>query len=203
MEITFAPDFPVDDASCKASTGKTFDEWAAVLDAQGLTGKRREAINLMYDATGRGKDVWWPTTIWVEIERRRGVVRKDGRGEGYNICCTKSFKLPPEAVFAAFADEAAVDSWVQGWHGAIAEGSAFSVAGCTGTIGRIRPAKDIRMTWKSPGFDPTEVEVQLVFAAGKTTVNVFHKRIQTRAEADGLRRAWGEALDRLKSKLTP
>jgi hypothetical protein len=90
MEITFAPDFPVDDASCRAATGKTFDEWAALLDAQGLAGKRREAISLMYDATGRGKDVWWPTTIWVEIERRRGVVRKDGRGEGYNICCTRA-----------------------------------------------------------------------------------------------------------------
>jgi uncharacterized protein YndB with AHSA1/START domain len=171
-----------------------------VLDEHGLAGKRRDAISYLYDATGRGKDVWWPTTIWVEIERRRGIVKKDGRGEGFNICCTKSFKLPPEAVFEAFADEAAFAGWVSGWQGAIVEGASFTVAGCSGTVGRIRPAKDIRMSWQSPGFDPTEIEVQFVHAAGKTTVNVFHKRIQTRAEADGLRRAWGEALDRLKAR---
>ncbi len=35
---------------------------------------------------------------------------------------------------------------------------------------------------------------------GKTTINCYHKRIATRAEADGLRRAWGEALDRLKAR---
>jgi len=202
MDITFAPDFAVDDASCTAATGKTFAEWAALIDDRGLGGKRRDAIQLIYDQTGRGKDVWWPTTIWVECERRRGIVKKDGRPEGYNICCTKSFKLAPEVVFEAFASEAEMTSWVIGWQGAMTEGASFTVAGCTGTVGRIRPGKDIRMTWLSPGFDPTEIEVQFARAGNKTTVNVYHKRIQTRAEADGLRRAWGEALDRLRAKLT-
>jgi uncharacterized protein YndB with AHSA1/START domain len=202
MDISFAPDFTVDDASCKKATGKTFDEWAALIDERGLGEKRRDAIQFIYDQTGRGKDVWWPTTIWVEYERRRGIVKKDGRPEGYNICCTKSFKLPPEVVFEAFASEVEMATWVIGWQGAMTEGAPFAVAGCTGTVGRIRPGKDIRMTWLSPGFDPTEIEVQFVRAGDKTTVNVYHKRIQTRAEADGLRRAWGQALDRLKAKLT-
>lgn len=201
MYIEFAPDFPVDDTSCKAATGKTFAEWAAVIDEEGLGGKRRDTIQLIYDRTGRGKDVWWPTTIWVEYERRRGIVKKDGRAEGYNICCTKSFKLTPEDLFEAFATEEAMASWVTGWRGAIAEGAPFEVAGCTGTVGRIRSAKDIRMTWNSPGFEPTEIEIQFVRTGEKTTVNVYHKRIQTRAEADGLRRAWGEALDRLRARL--
>ena len=37
--------------------------------------------------------------------------------------------------------------------------------------------------------------------AGKTGITLNHGRIQTRAEADGLRRAWGEAFERLKKKL--
>ena len=201
MDISFTPDFAVDDASCEAATGKTYAEWAALLAERGLPDQRREAINLIYDQTGRGKDVWWPTTIWVELERQRGVVKKDGRGEGYNICCTKGFKLTPEEVFQAFASAAEVDSWVGGWQGEISEGASFSVAGCSGTVGRIRPGKDLRLSWQSPGFEPSEIEIQLTAAAGKTTVNINHKRLQTRAEADGLRRAWGAALDRLKAKL--
>jgi hypothetical protein len=51
MNITFAPDFTVDDATCKAATGKTFDEWAALIDERGLGGKRRDAIQPSYDQT--------------------------------------------------------------------------------------------------------------------------------------------------------
>ena len=42
------------------------------------------------------------------------------------------------------------------------------------------------------------MEIKLQPAAGRTTVMVTHDRLQTREEADGLRAAWGEALDRLK-----
>ncbi len=34
---------------------------------------------------------------------------------------------------------------------------------------------------------------------GKTLMNVVPSRVQMRAEADGLRRAWGEALSKLKA----
>jgi Activator of Hsp90 ATPase homolog 1-like protein. len=42
------------------------------------------------------------------------------------------------------------------------------------------------------------VEIKFQPAPGKTTVMVTHDRLQTREEADGLRAAWGEALERLK-----
>ncbi|HEU4778261.1 MAG TPA: hypothetical protein VFS58_00115 [Steroidobacteraceae bacterium] len=35
----------------------------------------------------------------------------------------------------------------------------------------------------------------------KCTVMVSIERLQTRAEADGYRRAWGDALDRLKARV--
>jgi hypothetical protein len=198
MNVDYRPDFPVTDEACRAATGRTFAEWFAFIDAAGLAEKRRDAIQAVYNETGRGKDVWWATTIWVELERARGVVvKKDGRPEGFNICCTKSFKQAPDALFPHFATEAAFAAWVPGWSGALTEGAAFRCGDATGTVGRIRPAKDIRMVWSGPGYPPTEIEIQFNVMAGKTTVNVYHKRIGTRAEADGLRRAWADALDRL------
>ena len=170
-----------------------------MIESAGLADKRRDAIQLVYDAMGRGKDVWWPTTIWVEFERSKGIVKKDGRPEGYNICCTKGFKLTPAELFPHFATEAAFAAWVPGWKGAVKEGTAFTCGDATGEVGRIRPEKDIRMTWNSPGYPPTEIEIQFNVTAGKLIINFYHKRIGTRAEADGLRRAWGGALDRLKA----
>ncbi|MBM4366986.1 MAG: SRPBCC domain-containing protein [Deltaproteobacteria bacterium] len=202
MQIDFRPDHPVSPEACKAATGKNFDEWFAVIQGAGLAAKRRDAIQLIYDQTGRGKDVWWPTTIWVEFERARGVVvKKDGRPEGYNICCTKSFKQPPGESFPHFATEAAFAAWVPGWRGAMAEGSPFTVGNCSGVVGRIRGDKDIRMTWDTAGYGPSEIEIQFNVMGGKTTINFYHKRLATRDEADGLRRAWGEALDRLKARV--
>ena len=201
MNIELRPDFPVTDEAVLAQTGRSLQDWYGVIEGAGLTDKRRDAIQLIYDQTGRGKDVWWPTTIWVEYERARGVVKKDGRPEGYNICCTKGFKLTPEELFPHFATEAAFGAWVMGWFGEMKEGAAFRCGACEGEVGRIRPAKDIRLAWQSPGFGPSEVEIQFTVTAGKTTINCFPKRIATRDEADGLRRAWGEALDRLKARV--
>jgi hypothetical protein len=201
MKVDYTPDFPVTDEACRAATGRPLAEWYARIDAAGLADKRRDAIQLVYNETNRGKDVWWPTTIWVELERARGIVKKDGRAEGYNICCTKGFKQAPDEVFPHFASEAAFAAWVPGWQGAIAEGTPFRCGDAVGTVGRIRPAKDVRMTWQGPGYPPTEIEIQFNVIGGKTTINFYHKRIQTRDEADGLRRAWGEALDRLKARV--
>lgn len=202
MKIDFTPDNPVTDEACVAATGRGFADWFAFIESAGLAAKRRDAIQAIYSETGRGKDVWWPTTIWVEYERARGiVVKKDGRPEGYNICCTKGFKLSPDELFPHFATEAAFGAWVAGWTGTMEEGAEFRCGEATGRIGRVRPGKDVRMEWRSPGFGPTEIEVQLTVMGGKTIVNFFHKRIATRPEADGLRRAWGDALDRLKARV--
>lgn len=201
MQVDYRPDFPVTDAACRAHTGRSLADWFAAIEAAGLGGKRRDAIQMVYDETGRGNNVWWPTTVWVEYERARGVLKKDGRPEGYNICCTKGFKQSPTELFPHFATEAAWASWVPGWKGEVVEGASFTCGTASGTVGRVRPGKDIRLAWNSPGFGPSEIEVQFNVVGGKTTVNIFHKRLATRDEADGLRRAWGEALDRLKARV--
>lgn len=56
--------------------------------------------------------------------------------------------------------------------------------------------------WEQPDAAPgTPVEVKFQPSGAKTTVMVTHDRLQTRAEADGFRRAWGAALEKLKSVL--
>jgi hypothetical protein len=44
-----------------------------------------------------------------------------------------------------------------------------------------------------------QVDVQFQDAKGKCLMNVMTSRIQTRAESDGLRNAWTDALNRLKA----
>jgi uncharacterized protein YndB with AHSA1/START domain len=198
MRIDLIPDSPVTDEACLAATGRTITQWIEAMEEQGATCKtRRDAISWLVPQMN--KDFWWPTTIWVEMERRKGIVKKDGRAEGYNICSTKTVNAPIAAVFAAFATPGELN-----WFGGVVESdhSIKSPEGHVGTATRVRQDKDLRYVWQTKGSsDPSEVEVMLSEKAGKTGIIVNHNRIQTRNEADGLRRAWGEALTKLKQQL--
>ncbi|HWA84101.1 MAG TPA: SRPBCC domain-containing protein [Fimbriimonadaceae bacterium] len=202
MNVELKPDYELTDEACEAATGKTLTYWfEAIAGRPELKGKRREAVNLwLYPEMG--KNIWWAATAWVEFERRNGIVQKDGRIEGYNICVTKSISAPVETVFQAWTHELIGD-----WFGDSAkvsdDKSIEDARGTSATAIRVRENKDLRYRWTSgPGGQETQVEVAFADAGkGKTGITLTHNRIQTRDEADGLRRAWGEAFNRLKAAL--
>ena len=199
MKVANQPDHVVDDATCKAKTGESFAEWFAVLDAfDGLKKGRRESVSHMYDTVT--KDPWWPTTIYVEYERHKGNVKKDGLAEGYTICVTKNIAAPVPKTYAAWNSRFAEFFGDNGKEDLTERGSISCDAGCKGTFTRIRPEKDLRFTWEHPGITaPVTVDVMFQDNKGKTLMNVMTSRIQTRGESDGLRNAWTDALNRLKA----
>ncbi|HEV7743904.1 MAG TPA: SRPBCC domain-containing protein [Pyrinomonadaceae bacterium] len=201
MKCTLKSNYPVTNEAAKAATGKTLDQWFAELDKQdGLKQGRR--ANSSYLAEQK-VDLWWFTTIAVEYERHHDVRKKDGLLEGYFICSTKTIGAPPAAVFAAWSSAAELSKWFgAGSKADMKEGGTYqNKDGDKGTYLRVRQNKDIRMSWENPEFSSaTQVDVQFQDKGkGKTGLLVNHTRIQTRAEADGLRVAWATALDQLKA----
>lgn len=199
MKIVLKPDFPITEEACKEATGRTISEWIEAVNAKGAELKgRREAISWMYDANDK-KDVWWPTTIWVEKERREGTVKKDGLAEGFNICSTKMVAAPVSKVYAAFATPGPA-AWFDGV--IEADHNLRSNQGHTGRATRVRQDKDLRYVWQTKGVEnATELDVMFADKNGKTGITLSHSRIQTRDEADGVRSAWGDALNKLKAEL--
>lgn len=199
MKVSNKPDYPVTDEACRQATGRTLQEWFKELDRiDGLAQGRRASTAHLY---GLKADPWWPTTIYVEYERHHGVTKKDGRPEGYSICATKSINAPVEKVYRTWTDPKAFgeifgDSPRQD----VREGGALTcAAGTKATFTRVRPNKDLRFTWEHKGITaPIQVDVMFQDNKGKCLMNVMPSRVQTRGEADGLRAAWGEALNRLK-----
>lgn len=186
-----------------AKTGKTWDEWFAVLDAfDGLRKGRREMNNYLYNELK--VDAWWTTTLVNTYEEARGLREKDGRLKGYTICATKTIAVDAETCFTAFATAEALQAWFSDRVDLdFTVGGRFSTDdGNAGEFKKIRPGKDIRITWEqSPGGATVADIVFQAKGAGKCGLMITHDRIQTREEADGLRAAWGAALDRLKTLL--
>lgn len=203
MKISLLAAHSVDDATAKAATGRTLGEWYALLDANGGPEQGRRAIgNLLNDSYH--VDRWWISTINIGYEAAHGRVEKDGRAKGYTICATKAIKADASTCFAAFATAAVLDRWLGSGHALdfVEGGSLVNADGNRARIRKINPGKKITLVWEQTDAAPgTPVEVAFQSSAGKTTVMITHDRLQTRADADGLRAAWGEALSRLKASL--
>ncbi len=190
MRVTLEPDFPISDESCLAATGKTFDQWFAWIEEHHPKSGRRDVIRSIWELRDRPGDMWWETTIWVEYEASKGIFKKDGLAEGYNICVTKSIAAPVAVIYALMA-------------GSAAEGDVYADPdGHSGVWLRLRLGKDIRLSWQTAGIDaPSLVDCAFAEKGGKTGITLNHQRIQSRAEADGLRKAWGELFASMKSQL--
>lgn len=201
MKIDPRSERDLSDANVKKETGKSRKEWFAAIDAFGGIAKGRREIggHLVNDLK---LDPWWSATLNVEYEASKKAVEKDGKPKGFMICATKSVKAGPDACYALFATAKNLDAWLgSGSKLKLAAGGTLETAdGDNADVVAVTPGKRIRLRWKHASVAPdTPVEITFQGASGKTTVMIAHDRIQTRAEADGLRAAWGQALERLKA----
>jgi uncharacterized protein YndB with AHSA1/START domain len=204
MKCLLKSEQPLTDDAAKAATGKTLKQWYVLLDDFGARekGRRNSVGHMIYDLK---VPEWWATTLAVEYEKQRGERKKDGLYEGYGICCTKTIAAPLPEVWAMWASSAALAQWFgPGVKAEVKDGGEFTTKdGDSGKYLRVREHKDLRFTWEHPGcFAPTLVDVTFTDKAnGKTLVMANLSRIQNRGEADGMRAAWGAALDRQKALL--
>ncbi len=201
MKYKLESDHPVTNQATKAATGKTLDQWYLELDKIDGLKQGRRAINSHLNE--QKVDPWWCTTISIEYEKHHDVRKKDGLYEGYFICSTKTIAAPVADVFEAWSSGEKLSQWFGSSTKAdVKDNGGFeNIDGDKGTFLRVRKNKDLRLTIGNPAFSaPAQVDVQFQDKGkGKTGVMVNLTRLQTRADADGLRAAWAEALDRLKA----
>ena len=201
MKVELKSEHAVGEDSCKAATGKSLSEWFALIDARGGPALGRREIGQWLYAEMK-VDIWWSGTINCEYEVARQQLEKDGKARGYTICATKTIKADPNACYSAFSSAAELNRWFGADHQLdLKDGGKLSNAdGNQASVKRVNPGKTIKMIWEDAGLTlATPVEIKFAASGAKTTVTVTIDRLQTRAEADGYRRAWGEALDRLKA----
>lgn len=200
MKYKLQSDQPVTNEAAKNATGKTLDQWYGELDKwDGLKKGRRSISTYLYE---QKVDLWWATTIAVEYEKKHGLRKKDGLFEGYFVCSTKTIAAPVDKVFDAWSNISMLSQWFGNSTKAdLKDGGAIETKdGEKGNFPRVRKNKDIRLVLQNPGFSaPIQVDAQFQDKGkGKTGILVNLTRLQTREEADAVRNAWAEALEKLK-----
>jgi uncharacterized protein YndB with AHSA1/START domain len=203
MKVERKADHAVSESSCKSATGKTLAEWFKALDKHGGVALGRRNLSKWIEHEHE-VELWWAATITNEYEIARGDLGKDGKPKGYSICPTKSIKASPNDCYAAFAASKALDSWYGPKNEVeMRDGGRWRNGdGNRATIKKVNAGKNIRLLAEDEGLTlPTPVEIKFTPNGAHCTVMISIERLQTRAEADGYRRAWSEALDRLKATI--
>jgi len=173
------------DDAVKARTGKTWSEWTASLDAIDAAAKpHRDIARHLREV--HGLPGWWAQTVTVGYERIRGL-REVGqrRGGAYEANKSKTFPVPLDRLYRAFADGRVRARW-------LAERKLV--------VRRANPGRSVRLTWN----DGTNVEIQFVSkGAAKTQVAVQHGKLPTRADAERVKSQWAARLAALAAWLEP
>src|SRR5688500_14253464 len=110
--------------------------------------------------------------------------KKVQRADGYCVSVSRTFQAPVAAAYKAWATPAARKKWL---------------APDELTVRTASDEKSIRATWGDAG---TAVDVNFYAKGdGKCQVSVEHRKLKTEAHAGRVKRAWAEAMERLRAQL--
>jgi hypothetical protein len=148
------------DAAVRKQTGRAWAEWVRVLDAHGATEKPHGDIAKYMSSLGAPD--WWAQTVTVGYERIRGLRdKRQRRVGGYEASKSRTFNVPVETLFNAFANARMRRRWLP----------------VRITVRSATPLKRMRVIWED------ETVVQLGFTAkgdNKSAVAVQHEKLPNR-----------------------
>lgn len=181
------PDAPageplVSEDALVAATGRTWEQWFAILDAWGGAERPHGEI-ARHLADEESVEPWWTQTITVGYERARGIRVKHQRADGvFAVSTSKTIATSPEELFAEVVDEARRGRWLSGSSMELRTAREPKVAHFDWEDGRSRV--HVWLTAKGPR---------------KTTVAVEHERLDGAEEAAAEKARWTERLAALKA----
>lgn len=171
------------DDAVRNATGRDWAAWASVLDAEDASSwPHADIARWLMDEHGVGG--WWAQSVTVAYERFRGL-RDVGqrRGGGYDMNKSKTVGVPFDRLKEAFSDPAERAAWVGGLE-----------------LEPVETRSPRSLRFRAP--DGRTVAAWFVEKGPqRATVSVQVEGLPTKEEADVLRAAWTERLDRLKARL--
>lgn len=174
---------PAPAPSAEQATGRTNEEWFALLDRWGAA-ERSHAEIARWLGAQPGVTGWWAQMVTVAYEQARGRRVAHQRPDGFTITASKTIAAPLSDLFTAFVDEA--------WRARWLPDAPLRVRTATAS-------RSARYDWQ----DGTS-RVNVGFSArseAKSTIALSHERLPDAATAGEMQRWWRERLAELKGLL--
>lgn len=167
-------------------TGRTWQEWFAILDASGaINMEHRDIAQSLYQK--HRVSAWWSQMITVTYEQVRGLRDKHQKSDGYAISVSKVVPGPVDVLYNFWNDEEKRKQW-------LTEKQKASL-----TIRKSTPNKSMRINW---GDGKTHVEANFYDkGASKSQITVQHSKLSNSGKAESMKAYWKKTLQRLANLL--
>ena len=171
-------------AVIKEKTGCTWDKWVKSLDYYGAERMSHREIAELVSEKYKVPS-WWTQTVTVGYERIKGLRARGQRRDGtYEATKSRTFNVPIETLFDAWADTRTRNRWLRD--------AKVKVRSST------RP-RYLRLDWNGN----TIIAVGFLSKGEKkSSVAVQHTKLADKETADRLKKYWSEQLDNLADTLT-
>jgi hypothetical protein len=174
---------PVRDEAIAARTGHTWAEWVRLLDAENAASLPHRDIAAIVNRK-HGVPGWWSQAVTVGYERIKGL-REPGqrRGGTFEASKSKTFNVPVDSLFAAWADASVRRRWMNGIDAKVRSSTA---------------PKSIRLDLSDGTAVIGWFERK---GTAKSVVSLAHQKLRDRAAVETSKRLWGERLNALREVL--
>lgn len=168
----------------RASTGRSWDEWFALLDGWDAT-KRKHRDIARWLVDDHGVDGWWAQSITVAYEQERGMRAPGQMADGtYSVSASKTIAVSVDELFDSVHDDGLRERWLGDYEL---------------RVRTARPGKSITADWEdgatrlSIGFTAKGPE--------KSQIALAHEKVASAHQADELKAFWRERMTMLKELL--
>jgi len=173
----------ISDETVAAKTGRRWDEWRALLDAEGAAAMTHAEI-ARHLAGRHALGAWWSQMVTVAYERATGRRQVHEKAEGFSAGVSRTLPFSAATLFAAWADAARRARWLPDPY--------LEVRGA-------RPDRTLRLAWVDGSS-----RVVVAFNAkgeGRCQVVVQHERLPDAEAVARMKAYWAAALARLRAVL--
>ncbi len=194
----------ISDQKVREATGRTPQEWEAVLDGRGAAGLSHKQVVALLEEAGV-ESGWWQQMLAVDYERRKGK-RAVGQtaAAGFNVGVRRTLPLPADEAWRLLTSAEGVHAWLGGappprWE----KGEAYRLQdGSSGEVRVFNPGSHLRITWQPEGWPrASTLQVRVMPSGEQKTVISFHQEhLPGAAERDERRRFFEAAFDTLRER---
>jgi uncharacterized protein YndB with AHSA1/START domain len=187
--------------SAKKHTGRTWDQWIALLDKAGGRSMGYRELNARLSVRHKLKPYWaMLIAMGYEIHIGRRVLGRNSKGE-YGTVASKTIPLTKADAWEFLTSPEGMKIWLKPFaHFPFEKGRGFEVDG--GVFGEVRTVKKgerVRFTWTGEEWPkPSVVQVMVIARKGeKSLVVIQHEKIPSMEMRNQLKEQWKESLGRL------
>ena len=193
----------VSSASVHKGTGRTWDQWIALLDKAGASGWTHQEI-VAYLKKKHRLTPWWQqgVTTGYEVATGRREQGQSLKGE-YQVTCTASLSIGAKAAWKLISSPEGLGCWLRPLSDFLAPKQVFeSEGGIFGEVRTMKAGRQVRIRWQNEDWPkPTTVQVVVIpRPKSKCILAIMHDGFVDVRTREKMRVHWKAVLAELRSR---